>query len=393
MRRDLGWKLLVGLTALTATACLNIQPKILGQKGAFSFDAFSTSGSTTFKFNFATYDSGTKMVKLQGSVNSKSSEIGTCNLAGTGCVCTITDSTGANFVTTSTQITYDEPGNYYRCQYTGSATPISVRIANLNGNVVSDTLTIKTPTLADVLGSDLDSKRLRTVSRYACQYTYLQKDGTTLAGFDCLNKAVLCDTNDFCLLKAQFPFYLYADSFSSNFNLKPADKLYNGGGGSQKICGLQIKQLDCVGVPGNQWGATVTQFGLYGQQIGPWQVPVLLPVAPDQPITTMGYAAKTSSITGECPPGLVKRVFFTTTIDTTTILPSHNFGTGQVSTEVSDPTITPAAFQIQKWGQGACNNVTCTLPISLASADIKNGAQTYSSAGQTTFCVIPSSML
>jgi hypothetical protein len=404
--------LLLGGTS-GGTSCLDIKPKTLGQQGIFDFSSLDTNGSSTFKFNFAMIQTtrSTSIVYVQGSINSKSSIIGTCNLAGTGCACYFADTDGKELgATDGTGISYDEPGNYFRCTVPSDvdvAEISTVTMKNLNGDVTSDAFEVKTLadiSLAELIGADLDANRVRTISRYYCEYNYLQKSGTTTQTFTCSvpNPNITCDTGNFCLLKARFPFYLYADTVSTNSGQKIADRLYNAGS-TNSICGLQIKQINCVQSdtdPTDTFGTPVPKFGLYGISQGLFTIPVNLPPGPDLAVANMGFAAKTSSITGECPPGLAKQVFFTTTIDSTSITPDHNFPTNQVATEVSDPDgAVPSAFKIAKFGGGGsatfgnCNGTSCGMPISQATDDVKGGTQIYSKTGQTTFCVIPSTKL
>ena len=73
------------------TACLNSEPKVLGQQGLFDFSAFNGAGvSASFVFNFALATTTTTTVNnvtttvntvaLQGSTNAQSAITGTCNL-------------------------------------------------------------------------------------------------------------------------------------------------------------------------------------------------------------------------------------------------------------------------------------------------------------------------
>lgn len=390
---------------VSVTACLNIQPKVLGQQGKFDFGAFNTSSSGTFKFNFAYFDSSrsANTIYLQAATNSKSTVIGSCNFTGTGCTCNFLDGAGKTlYTTTSSDISYDDPGNYYRCVYKG-ASPIanvaSVTIQSLDGATTSGPVTVATPatlTLSELIGTDLDINRVRYIYQYSCQYNYLQKSGTTTQGFDCTNAATACEAgdgnaqNNFCLLKATWPFYLYTDTYSSNFSQKPSDKVYNGAG-SGSLCGLQIKQYDCVST-----GSPQKIFGLYDQLQGIWQTSVQLPAGPDLPAASYGFAAPTSTITGECPPGLVKQVFFTAVVVTSDISPSHNIPSNQVATQVADPSATPTAFGISQYGPPysgttGCNGTACGLPLSYNTGFTHSSA--YSSTGQTVFCAIPPALL
>jgi hypothetical protein len=133
------------------------------------------------------------------------------------------------------------------------------------------------------------------------------------------------------------------------------------------------------------------QFGLFAEQTGIWDTSVQLGSAPDAASASVGFAASVNA-SGNCPPGLTKMIFWKVTVVTNDITPTHNFPSGSlVSTEVNPTTSTPAAFNIVKYGQGDCNNTTCTMPISFAGN--AKADQAYSSAGQTAFCVIPASSI
>jgi hypothetical protein len=410
---------------LAVTACLNVEPKVLGQQGNFDFSAFNGAGvQGLFTFNFGlitqTTSGGvtTNTVSAQGTDNAKSAIIGTCNLTGSSCLCKFTDSLG-NTLGSPVPTTYDSGGNYLTCIAPNNIAGLvsNVTVTNLDFSVTSIVTPVTTSvTLNQLIGSGLDANRVRTVSRYQCEYNFLQKAGTSAAGFDCTNQAMSCDPNggisgnprNFCILKARYPFYLFADTFSTNFSSKIADKLY-GTSAAPTICSLTIKQINCVesdidpsqgGVP-DTFGTPVKQFGLYGVSTGIWQTAVSLPSGPNQPAATFGFAAAVSTTSGNCPPGLVKRVFFTTAVDPAalpvTSNPSSNMVV-QTATEVSDPTIVPNVFTLAKLSGGGsggsggnCNNTSCTMP----NSSVVNGlpTYTYSSANQTAFCVIPAATL
>lgn len=375
------------------------KPKTVGDRSLTLTSSAGTSAGTqnSFKFNFAlrgTTSGADTPHYLQATTESKTGVVSTCNLAGTGCSCDFLNAASATLQ--SVTASYDTAGNYYTCTYNTSAGVLAnvtqVRIRNNASTIASANLTIDTSitSASKLLGSDLDVNRIRTVYRYVCEMTFLQKTGTSATSFDCSNQATTCDgTNNFCLLKAQFPYFSYADNYQNNFSEVVPDKIYNGGG-SGKICGIQIKQYDCSNYV-NTSGA-VKQFGLYAEQTGIWQTAIALGPGPDSSTSTYGFAASLNTTTNLCPPGLVKRVFYQLSVVTSDITPDHNFTTGQTSTDISSPTTTPPDFSIALYGDtGACSGTACTLPASYkgnAKAD-----QSYSSTGQTTFCVVPSSVL
>ena len=413
--------LLVAPLLLFAAGCLDQKPKVLGSGKRFDFNAFDGGTQNLFKFNFAlrgTTTSGVTTFYLQGAANTKAGMVGTCNFAGSGCECKFLDSAGATLDTASgsSQVIYDDRGNYYKCLYDGAsaATLVStIKIQNVAGSIISDAINVETDansvggggvvtlTLAKLIGTELDLNRVRHVFRYECEFNFLQKAGTTTQSFDCSNQATSCDpdgtvTKNFCLLKARFPYHLFSDTYSTNFHQKISDKIYNGGG-TDRICGLQIKQIDCVGAGSGNFGTPAKQFGLFGEQTGIWDTSVQLGPGPDLIPTSYGFAARTNS-SNECPPGLEKRIFYRANgadgITTSDISPSHNFTSGLTSTEVGTTSTTPSAFNITKYSGGTgglCNGTTCTMPNSFVSTPVKTFA--YSSTGQTEFCVIPSALL
>ncbi|MFX7140639.1 hypothetical protein ABTH88_22150, partial [Acinetobacter baumannii] len=79
---------------------------------------------------------------------------------------------------------------------------------------------------------------------------------------------------------ARVPFYIYADTFSNNASSKIADRIYAGSGGSNLLCGLQVKQINCVADdqnPSDAFGTPVKAFGLYNEATGIWQNGISLP--------------------------------------------------------------------------------------------------------------------
>jgi hypothetical protein len=288
--------------------------------------------------------------------------------------------------TTSAEIAYDQTGNYFRCTQSSGAAAAQVRIHNLNESITSAAITVDTTlTLQQIVGSDLTLNSLRSVYSYSCNFTYLQKSGTTTTNFDCTNQATACNGDNFCLLQTRFPFYLYSDPYGNNFNLKIAEKLYNDTT-TGSICGLQIAQLECA----DAQGTPVKAFGLYGSQIGIWNTAVQLGAGPNLSLDTYGFAAQVSPTTSECPPGLVKRVFYRVNPVSNAAAGNSNYPANLVASQVGDPASAPSNLLINQIPGGHCDGTTCTLP----SAGINTVAsQAYSSTGETVFCVIPDTLL
>lgn len=331
-------------------------------------------------------------VDLQGDLGSESVMQRICGAAGNLCTCEVQDSNGKILGRTNpSQIFYEPTGNYFSCAFDINVPFHEIAKARIfRDKITSPVMNVNEAgslTLPQIIGPYLDMNRTRSIFRYSCQEAFLQKEGTTTDSFDCSSQPVLCDTGDFCLLKADFPNHLFLDGYSSNFTLKQSDRIYNEGG-SGRICGLQIKSHSCSGPE----SYPALKFGLFGEQKGIWKLPVAL--SPNQYYASYiyGYAAEVSPSTGRCPPGLEKKAFYQAAIDTKRITPSHNFATGRVVTEVADaaPGAPPSAFEIDKFGQGDCNGTTCTMPISYAGDATAD--QEFARTG-SEFCVIPNALL
>ena len=354
----------------------------------FGFGLAFASDQPDFRFRFVLLESGTQnRIALQAESGTEGTIARVCGATGADCACEFFDGAG-NVLghTTPAQITFDAAGNYFRCVYTGVlGTLAAARI--YHGATTSTVLPVSTSlTLHDIVGGDLDLNHVRSIYRYSCEQNFLEKDGTTTQSFDCSNQAKLCDTGNFCLLQARFPYHLYADTYSTNFAQKVADRLYNGGGDG-RICGLQIRQLNCA----DDAGFPTREFGIYAEQRGVWKTPVTLVSGPDYSAEIFGFAASVSVAGGECPPGLVKRSLFQVSVNTADINPGHNFTSGLISTEVRSPQQAPAPFHIVRYGKGNCDGTGCTMPVSFAG-DAKT-PQAYASAGSGSFCVIPDTLL
>jgi hypothetical protein len=383
------------------------KPKVLG-KSKLDFETEDSATPESFKFNFAFRDATAaapldKIIYLQGASNTKTGIISTCNSAGTNCVCEFYNASDVKLEESDfSEITFDTTGNYVRCEYDGILANLSkVVIRNQNNTVRSAVYNVDTTLTAQKLvGDDLDANRIRTVYRYDCEYNFLQKAGTTSTFFDCSSSGSLCWDNggqagDFCILQSKFPFHLFSDNYSTNLNTKVADKLY-GVGAEDRICGAQIKQFDCAGAS----GTPVPQFAIFAEQTGIFDTAIQLSAGPDISLSTYGFAAKTSTFNGSvvCPPGMVRQVFYGTTTDTSDLGNDSNYPNAFALREMSSPTVTPEVVQVNKLRgklngstlEGDCNGTACAPP---RDPDGQVTTFTYSSAGQTEFCVIPTTLL
>jgi hypothetical protein len=350
----------------------------------------SAGGQLPIRFAFSNGSGVWPVISLQGANHGAGQLIRICGPEGKLCSCAFKDEQGNALGSTSAgTVSYEASGNYFRCPIPAGIAPFSVAQVELRGpgGATSGVLPLKTEqtlTLPDLIGADLDVNRVRSISRYTCESTYLQKDGTTPSSFDCTNQAMQCGTgSNFCLLRASSPYFLYADNYGSNFEEKPSDDFYNSSFGG--LCGLQIRRLDCV-----SGGNPVAAFGLYEGETGFWKTAVSLPPAPDQPPAFVGYAAVPSPVTGECPPGLMPQVLSLVTVDTRNMRPSSNLPPALQSTDVVNPSVTPQSFLISLISGGNCDGSRCTMPNSFAG---EAGEAHYSSAGKSVFCAIPAALL
>jgi hypothetical protein len=383
--------------------CLQSKPKTLG-KTKPSVGRADTADSNSFKFNFAFRDTTAvapldKIIYIQGSANSKTAITSTCNSAGTNCVCVFTDTGGVTEETdvVTNEISYDQTGNYLRCEYDGVLANLStVKVRNQNSTVTSETLSVDTSiTVQKLIGSELDVNLVRSIYRYVCLHNFLEKDGTSTTNFDCSSQASLCSdgvgalSGDFCLLQSNFPYYVFADNYSTNLSQKPADLLYNQGN-DNSLCGLQIKKYDCAGGA----GTPVRQFGLFAQQAGIFDTAVQLSVGPDISAVTYGFAAKTSTFMGNtvCPPGMERRIFKQATTSTAGMM-STNYPNGEIIKDITDPTAALGSVAVVELQGGDCNGSVCT-PIPSEVHTSPPAAFAYSiPVANVEFCVIKESIL
>lgn len=398
---------LISLTVMAlAAGCSETRPKNL-TKNKLNFGDESSNTPDSFKFNFAYRDPAAAnplnlTVYLQGATDTKTSLISACNLAGTNCVCEFLDSAEAEIIESATGgISYDQTGNYFRCDFPGSAAQLTnlakVRIRNQNSTVVSAIYDVDTTlTAAKILGDELSMNNLRTVYKFNCLMNFLQKSGTSSTNFDCASSGSLCGSpgspnGDFCLLLANFPYYIYSSNSSTNFDQKQADLLYGTAG---NLCGLQVKQYDCAGTN----GVPVAQFGLYGEQKGVFETNVQMSPGPNTSLTTYGYAAKTSTYNGNtvCPPGMERRAFYQTTVAPSASWISTNMSSEYIVKQVSATGTVPSALSLTRVKGYDCNGTVCSI-VDTATGLVADGTIGSFNYGldttSTEFCVIPASML
>lgn len=299
------------LAALTLTSCLKTEVKNLNGEGVISPSAPATGNLDTFRINFASTaaTASTNPVFVQGAANTASFFISTCNAAGTGCQCDFyMNNTLVGSAAGAASIAYDQQGNFVRCIPPNASNKNYVVLRNIAGtkSTTPTPITLEANlTVAQLLGT-LSRSKVNTIYRYSCAFNFLQKNLITSASLDCSNQP-----GGLRFITAQFNYYLFADGVSNgNFNQKASDILYGGG----YICGMQVRQVDCVTAASSQPTPTA-EFALYKEAAGPFSVPVTLTQAPsfNNGITQLyGYAAPVSSFAGgSCPPGLVRKDIYT----------------------------------------------------------------------------------
>lgn len=414
------------LVVLALSSCFESKPKLLGNN-KISLDTEDTANNENFKFNFAYLDTGAagvhaRTVTLQGASTAKSAIIATCNGAGTACVCEYLNAAGTEIgESDSATIQLDSTGNYIRCNYPAAmAVPDKVRLRNVAETKLSTTLSIKTPAAGarpitvQELFADLDVNRVRTISRYFCQFNFLQKKNATSGSVDCTDQnanpceGVGPDSREMCLLQALYPFYLFADTLASNFGDKIADLLYNAGG-SDRICNRQLKRIDCTGAA----GTPTADFGLYNEQTGIYQIALGLSAGPSIANQTYGFAAEQDTFlaTAICPPALVAKKIYEATPDPTTMqvgvpdgINDNNVPAGFTAFNIDDataPTLTSLDFVKRAGGVdavqcpsgtcGDCDGSDCSIAQTLISATAF--AYAVSVSTPTTLCVVPDDLL
>lgn len=390
------------------TGCLGSEPKVLGNK-TLNFDAVDTTNDENFKFSFAYLDTSLgaphdKTVTLQGAANSRNAIISACNSAGTGCVCEFFNAAGVKIEESASGfIQFDTTGNYVRCSYPGATAPRKVRLRNIAETKVSAIMSIKNqpggtdPITIQELFADKDLNDLRTVYIYDCLFNFLQKKNTTAVSFDCTDQSAdpCGGASGLCILQAPYPFYLYADNLTNNFNMKIADLLYNSGG-SDRICNTQIKRIDCTAGS----GTPKPHFGLYGEQTGIYQQAVALSAGPGVANQTYGFAADLDSYLGTdiCPPGLVPYKVFEAEPDETSMevgaadgVNDNNIPDGFKAYSLdnaSGPSLLSLIFT--QFTGGNCDGTTCSVPT---TNNGPIGTFNYNPSGTSTFCVIPKELL
>lgn len=144
-------------------------------------------------------------------------------------------------------------------------------------------------TLSDVLGS-LEQREVRKIYRYSCDRTFFEGQGVTPEIITCVAYQHLG------LIHAKYDFYLYMSALENNFAEKGGDDPFHtaicGYAGSLRMsCSASIPELE---------------FGMYGQQQGPFIVAVTLTSRPEgtQQSVMYGFAALPDA-GGDCPTGLL----------------------------------------------------------------------------------------
>lgn len=359
----------------------------------FVFLFFTTQArAAEIPFNFAYQPPGAAVVSLQASVGTEAVMARVCGAAGKNCGCDFLDADGRSVGKTAAgEANYEVTGNYLTCEAKAGLRPVKVRAFSQSKTPFPILPVNESLRLNQIMGAALTVNRVRSIYRYTCTHDYLQKSGTSKNYFDCSGGAGSCGgvgdpIGDFCLLRAETPYYLYSDNISSNVALRISDRFYNEG--SSRLCGATIASFSCVG----EGRAPLRQFGVYGVSVGMWTEPVQFRANPDAVDVTYGYAAKVSADTGLCPPGLVKRAVFRAEVDSRNIGPGHGIPDQMTVTEMFSPDFKPQPFRIKKLVGGYCDGSYCRPPEQYSmGGPVLSSEFTKKTASEV--CVIPAALL
>lgn len=411
--------ILILVSSLMNGSCGNLDPRpnVHGDPGLYVRPG-DTSASSKFRFNHAYRDDASadleiqSLVMVQGGSNSSSSIVAACNTAGSGCVCDFYDaasallgSSAANDPAASAFTAYyNTTGNYVSCFVPAAVNEDNVayvRVRNSNSTSISDPVSVFTSlNMAQIL-NDLNPLYVRTIFSYQCTRHFLAKVGTNYSGMDCSNQGV----NDFNIFNTNYTYYVYGSVLSSNTSSRMVDLYYNQAS-TQSICGLWIKQYDCVDIldtplSAPSLGTLNVEFALYAQQKGVFQNGLQMQASGVTGTESYGFYASSLSVGGEtvCPPGLEMWTSYTNTLDASAIMPNSNAPDIDIALQSVDAT--NALFQLaasaaptipyyQRNGAGDCNGTVCTAPNAQIAASLGN---LVTAASGTSYCVIPNSVL
>jgi hypothetical protein len=392
------------IASLSLPSCLNTEPKRFGDYSADNLNPNINNNLSNFRIAFA-YSTATTItanqtVYLQGAANTSADFTSVCNSAGTSCRCDFLDGTDTLLASTSdsnpaAEIRYSTSGNYVTClapvSMVGIATHIRLRDQTHTRatDIVTTIKTSATVLLSDIV-TGLDRSKIRKISNYSCIVTYIQQSG---AWGTCPNTAT---GGYFNYLRTHYKFYVYADATINNYTQKAVDYLYGGNNGQQ--CGLQIRELDCYNDGAIGYAVPVADFGLYSQASGAFTTPIYLTSGlniSNGQNTLNGYAAPIDATSGECPPGLVKKQFFTVTPNPLNYVACTTAGCNDSNmTAIQDArtedTTFNSSFTVERVSGGVCNGTTTCTTAPSSSSTI--GSLSYTATG-AVFCVIPATML
>jgi hypothetical protein len=186
--------------------------------------------------------------------------------------------------------------NYVYCDLPEDATAMFVRVVSAGEkprktNILQIVNNLSWPNL---LGAALLKQRVRWVSRYECDRTFLEGEDVVPDG----SKIGCSPLQHLSILSATLSYYVYKSDEGSNKPGESTDFKHD-------VCGItNLTKIRC------QSDGFVPQFGVYKESTPPFVVPVSVFRAPDSddPISDVGYAAGPDS-KGNCPVGfaLVKQ--------------------------------------------------------------------------------------
>lgn len=285
------------VVSVILTSCLGSDVKTLGKKtvgGTGVGDTDSESFSITLAYRKDADPDDGRLVILQGVRDLASASLANlCGATGATCKCEFYQSTSDTSPLSSSPPNGISVGNNsFSCSIPGATDPdlyTKVRLKTNDGSKSTGFLTIvNNLTLPDVIG-ELDKSKVRGIYKYSCIRTFFEGEGVSAGGVECPSAQKLG------LITASYAFYLYNSQVGGNLSEKFAGAVYE-----SPICNKQFPRLTCN-------TASELRWGLYAEQIGPFQIGITMVAKPegDDARGIYGYAALPDSA-GNCPTGLVK---------------------------------------------------------------------------------------
>jgi|GEM_PF-4844399 len=338
---------------------LNAQPEIPDTKSAVPRELLAV---------FAYQSNGSVVVQGVRNEHAKSFAHG-CGEVGRPCICDYLVAPDDTDASSSQEGVYSAKYNLVQCPESHGAEKF-VRISSKEENAkTSNSVLIRSSlTWKHVLGPDLVKARVRWVSQFSCDRTFVEGDGVEGAKFSCPPSQKLS------LLVGLFHYY----SFRSEEEGEKGEAIPVS---TDSVCGnAAISPYRC------RDGGKQVLFGLYRKEEPPFTMPISLTRAPvgEELISVYGFAAEPDA-SGICPAGLVKVRQWTST-------PASIAGTtfvndiGQLNDRVLE-SLEPKAFSLTRQknrspcdGKGDCSFATFEDPVVAQATSYTQGLEA---------CVLP----